>query len=84
MEANRRFQAKNQMSGQLTLQAHSSAYGSHVYIFYFSFFQELPDTSSLPLPILQDYFQDKHFFLYGNMAEEKRNLLYRYITAFNG
>ncbi|XP_050729841.1 DNA repair protein XRCC1-like [Eriocheir sinensis] len=46
--------------------------------------EELPDTSFLPLPVLQDYFQNKYFFLYGNMAEEKRTLLYRYITAFNG
>ncbi|XP_076066618.1 DNA repair protein XRCC1-like [Oratosquilla oratoria] len=42
------------------------------------------DTSELPLPELGDYLKNKHFFFYGEMAKEKRNLLQRYIIAFDG
>ncbi|KAK3881758.1 hypothetical protein Pcinc_013840 [Petrolisthes cinctipes] len=45
---------------------------------------DLPDTSSLPLPSLGDYFSGKHFLLYGNMGDDQRRLLHRYITAFLG
>ncbi|KAK4328413.1 hypothetical protein Pmani_001161 [Petrolisthes manimaculis] len=45
---------------------------------------DLPDTSSLPLPSLGDYFSGKHFLLYGNMGDDQRRLLNRYITAFLG
>ncbi|KAK8380787.1 hypothetical protein O3P69_008018 [Scylla paramamosain] len=46
--------------------------------------EELPDTSSLPLPTLGDYFKGKSFFFYGDMAEDTRKLLTRFITAYAG
>ncbi|XP_072463946.1 DNA repair protein XRCC1 isoform X2 [Notamacropus eugenii] len=42
---------------------------------------ELPDQ---PIPELPDFFQDKHFFLYGEFPEEERRQLVRFVTAFNG
>lgn len=46
--------------------------------------EELPDTSSLPLPTLGDYFKGKCFFFYGDMVEDTRKLLTRFITAYAG
>ncbi|KAK7078859.1 X-ray repair complementing defective repair in Chinese hamster cells 1 [Halocaridina rubra] len=43
-----------------------------------------PDTSCLPLPSLGDYFLGKHFFIYGKMSADMKNLLSRYIIAFDG
>uniref|UniRef100_A0A2K6MDD6 DNA repair protein XRCC1 n=1 Tax=Rhinopithecus bieti TaxID=61621 RepID=A0A2K6MDD6_RHIBE len=43
--------------------------------------QEPPD---LPVPELPDFFQGKHFFLYGEFPGDERRKLIRYVTAFNG
>ncbi|XP_014788399.1 DNA repair protein XRCC1 isoform X2 [Octopus bimaculoides] len=40
--------------------------------------------SDSELPILPDFFSDKHFFLYGNFDESERHKLTRYIIAYNG
>ncbi|XP_029647622.1 DNA repair protein XRCC1 isoform X1 [Octopus sinensis] len=40
--------------------------------------------SDSELPILPDFFSDKHFFLYGNFNESDRHELTRYIIAYNG
>nr|XP_044989955.1 DNA repair protein XRCC1 isoform X2 [Jaculus jaculus] len=42
---------------------------------------EAPD---LPIPELPDFFQGKHFFLYGEFPGDERRKLIRYVTAFNG
>ncbi|XP_001499917.4 DNA repair protein XRCC1 isoform X1 [Equus przewalskii] len=42
---------------------------------------ESPD---LPIPELPDFFQGKHFFLYGEFPGDERRKLRRYVTAFNG
>ena len=36
------------------------------------------------LPELPDFFSCKHFFLYGDMDENERRLLTRYIAAYDG
>ncbi|XP_043936282.1 DNA repair protein XRCC1 isoform X2 [Protopterus annectens] len=38
----------------------------------------------LSIPELPDFFEGKHFFLYGDFSNNERRLLIRYITAFNG
>ncbi|KAG7154615.1 DNA repair protein XRCC1-like isoform X2 [Homarus americanus] len=43
-----------------------------------------PDTSALPLPSLGDFLKGKYFYIYGKLAEEKKQLLRRYIIAFKG
>ncbi|XP_037372642.1 DNA repair protein XRCC1 isoform X2 [Talpa occidentalis] len=43
-----------------------------------------PESPSLPVPELPDFFQGKHFFLYGEFPGDERRLLSRYVTAFNG
>ncbi|XP_069858022.1 DNA repair protein XRCC1-like isoform X1 [Dipodomys merriami] len=43
--------------------------------------RESPD---LPVPELPDFFQGKHFFLYGEFPGDERRRLVRYVTAFNG
>lgn len=35
-------------------------------------------------PHLPDFFQGKHFFLYGEFPGDERRKLSRYVTAFNG
>ncbi|XP_077576830.1 DNA repair protein XRCC1 [Stigmatopora nigra] len=37
-----------------------------------------------PIPDLPEYFNGKHFFLYGKFPNNERRLLTRYIAAFNG
>ncbi|GAB1601859.1 DNA repair protein XRCC1-like isoform X1 [Argonauta hians] len=36
------------------------------------------------LPVLPDFFSDKHFFLYGDFSESQRHDLTRYIITYNG
>ncbi|XP_059759543.1 DNA repair protein XRCC1 isoform X2 [Balaenoptera ricei] len=43
-----------------------------------------PESPSLPIPELPDFFQGKHFFLYGEFPGDERRTLSRYVTAFNG
>ncbi|XP_057567579.1 DNA repair protein XRCC1 isoform X2 [Hippopotamus amphibius kiboko] len=43
-----------------------------------------PESPSLPVPELPDFFQGKHFFLYGEFPGDERRMLRRYVTAFNG
>ncbi|KAK2489160.1 hypothetical protein MC885_001426 [Smutsia gigantea] len=43
-----------------------------------------PESPSLPVPELPDFFQGKHFFLYGEFPGEERRRLSRYVTAFSG
>ncbi|XP_037676558.1 DNA repair protein XRCC1 isoform X3 [Choloepus didactylus] len=43
-----------------------------------------PESPSLPVPELPDFFQGKHFFLYGEFPGDERRQLIRYVTAFNG
>ncbi|XP_029780166.1 DNA repair protein XRCC1 [Suricata suricatta] len=43
-----------------------------------------PESSDLPVPELPDFFQGKHFFLYGEFPGDERRKLSRYVTAFNG
>ncbi|KAG8515362.1 DNA repair protein XRCC1, partial [Galemys pyrenaicus] len=43
-----------------------------------------PESPSLPVPELPDFFQGKHFFLYGEFPGDERRQLSRYVTAFNG
>ncbi|KAF6079965.1 X-ray repair cross complementing 1 [Phyllostomus discolor] len=43
-----------------------------------------PESPSLPVPELPDFFQGKHFFLYGEFPGDERRKLSRYVTAFNG
>ncbi|XP_058136344.1 DNA repair protein XRCC1 isoform X2 [Dasypus novemcinctus] len=43
-----------------------------------------PESPSLPVPELPDFFQGKHFFLYGEFPGDERRKLIRYVTAFNG
>ncbi|XP_012589111.1 PREDICTED: DNA repair protein XRCC1 isoform X2 [Condylura cristata] len=43
-----------------------------------------PESPSLPIPELPDFFQGKHFFLYGEFPGDERRQLSRYVTAFNG
>ncbi|KAM4825093.1 DNA repair protein XRCC1 [Thomomys bottae] len=43
-----------------------------------------PETPDLPVPELPDFFQGKHFFLYGEFPGDERRRLIRYVTAFNG
>ncbi|XP_026642318.1 DNA repair protein XRCC1 isoform X2 [Microtus ochrogaster] len=46
---------------------------------------ENTDTEAdLPIPELPDFFQGKHFFLYGEFPGDERRKLIRYVTAFNG
>ncbi|XP_038623323.1 DNA repair protein XRCC1 isoform X2 [Tachyglossus aculeatus] len=45
---------------------------------------EETETPDLPIPQLPDFFQGKHFFLYGEFPGQERRLLVRYVTAFNG
>ncbi|XP_052617535.1 DNA repair protein XRCC1 isoform X1 [Peromyscus californicus insignis] len=40
--------------------------------------------ADLPIPELPDFFQGKHFFLYGEFPGDERRKLIRYVTAFNG
>ncbi|XP_016075003.1 PREDICTED: DNA repair protein XRCC1 isoform X2 [Miniopterus natalensis] len=43
-----------------------------------------PESPNLPIPELPDFFQGKHFFLYGEFPGDERRKLSRYVTAFNG
>uniref|UniRef100_A0A8C0KM80 X-ray repair cross complementing 1 n=1 Tax=Canis lupus dingo TaxID=286419 RepID=A0A8C0KM80_CANLU len=43
-----------------------------------------PESPDLPVPELPDFFQGKHFFLYGEFPGDERRKLRRYVTAFNG
>uniref|UniRef100_A0A8C3W1F9 X-ray repair cross complementing 1 n=1 Tax=Catagonus wagneri TaxID=51154 RepID=A0A8C3W1F9_9CETA len=43
-----------------------------------------PESPDLPVPELPDFFQGKHFFLYGEFPGDERRRLSRYVTAFNG
>ncbi|XP_057348600.1 DNA repair protein XRCC1 isoform X1 [Manis pentadactyla] len=43
-----------------------------------------PESPNLPVPELPDFFQGKHFFLYGEFPGEERRKLSRYVTAFSG
>uniref|UniRef100_A0A2K6GFG3 DNA repair protein XRCC1 n=1 Tax=Propithecus coquereli TaxID=379532 RepID=A0A2K6GFG3_PROCO len=43
-----------------------------------------PASPDLPVPELPDFFQGKHFFLYGEFPGDERRKLIRYVTAFNG
>ncbi|XP_054444544.1 DNA repair protein XRCC1 isoform X2 [Pteronotus mesoamericanus] len=43
-----------------------------------------PESPNLPVPELPDFFQGKHFFLYGEFPGDERRTLCRYVTAFNG
>ncbi|XP_056652962.1 DNA repair protein XRCC1 isoform X2 [Monodelphis domestica] len=45
---------------------------------------EGPEPPDLPIPELPDFFQGKHFFLYGEFPGEERRQLVRYVTAFDG
>ncbi|XP_029411349.1 DNA repair protein XRCC1 isoform X2 [Nannospalax galili] len=45
---------------------------------------EAPPDADLPIPELPDFFQGKHFFLYGEFPGDERRKLIRYVTAFNG
>uniref|UniRef100_G3UFN2 DNA repair protein XRCC1 n=1 Tax=Loxodonta africana TaxID=9785 RepID=G3UFN2_LOXAF len=46
--------------------------------------EEHPESPTLPVPELPDFFQGKHFFLYGEFPGDERRKLIRYVTAFNG
>ncbi|XP_058531121.1 DNA repair protein XRCC1 isoform X2 [Ochotona princeps] len=46
--------------------------------------EEQPESPDLPVPELPDFFQGKHFFLYGEFPGDERRKLIRYVTAFNG
>ncbi|KAL0609681.1 DNA repair protein XRCC1 [Plecturocebus cupreus] len=46
--------------------------------------EEHQETPDLPVPELPDFFQGKHFFLYGEFPGDERRKLIRYVTAFNG
>ncbi|KAM4801908.1 DNA repair protein XRCC1 isoform X2 [Urocitellus parryii] len=46
--------------------------------------EEHPESPELPIPQLPDFFQGKHFFLYGEFPGDERRKLIRYVTAFNG
>ncbi|KAM6222413.1 DNA repair protein XRCC1 isoform 2-T2 [Rhynchocyon petersi] len=46
--------------------------------------EDPPESPSLPVPELPDFFQGKHFFLYGEFPGDERRKLIRYVTAFNG
>ncbi|XP_008569157.1 PREDICTED: DNA repair protein XRCC1 isoform X1 [Galeopterus variegatus] len=46
--------------------------------------EDQPVSPSLPVPELPDFFQGKHFFLYGEFPGDERRKLIRYVTAFNG
>ncbi|MBZ3876807.1 DNA repair protein XRCC1 [Sciurus carolinensis] len=46
--------------------------------------EEDPESPGLPIPELPDFFQGKHFFLYGEFPGDERRKLIRYVTAFNG
>ncbi|KAL1769578.1 DNA repair protein XRCC1 isoform X1 [Sigmodon hispidus] len=45
---------------------------------------EASPEADLPIPELPDFFQGKHFFLYGEFPGDERRKLTRYVTAFNG
>lgn len=45
---------------------------------------EAPSEADLPIPELPDFFEGKHFFLYGEFPGDERRKLTRYVTAFNG
>ncbi|XP_016047946.1 DNA repair protein XRCC1 isoform X2 [Erinaceus europaeus] len=44
----------------------------------------LSASPNLPIPKLPDFFQGKHFFLYGEFPGDERRMLRRYVTAFSG
>ncbi|XP_045148737.1 DNA repair protein XRCC1 isoform X2 [Echinops telfairi] len=46
--------------------------------------EDQPESPTLPIPELPDFFQGKHFFLYGDFPGDERRRLIRYVTAFNG
>ncbi|XP_006901131.1 PREDICTED: DNA repair protein XRCC1 [Elephantulus edwardii] len=46
--------------------------------------EEPPESPTLPIPELPDFFQGKRFFLYGEFPGDERRMLVRYVTAFNG
>uniref|UniRef100_A0A5F9CRH1 DNA repair protein XRCC1 n=1 Tax=Oryctolagus cuniculus TaxID=9986 RepID=A0A5F9CRH1_RABIT len=46
--------------------------------------EDEPEPPDLPVPELPDFFQGKHFFLYGEFPGDERRKLIRYVTAFNG
>ncbi|XP_004644396.1 DNA repair protein XRCC1 isoform X4 [Octodon degus] len=46
--------------------------------------EDRPETPDQPIPELPDFFQGKHFFLYGEFPGDERRKLIRYVTAFNG
>ncbi|XP_053463093.1 DNA repair protein XRCC1 isoform X2 [Nycticebus coucang] len=46
--------------------------------------EDPPGSPDLPVPELPDFFQGKHFFLYGEFPGDERRKLIRYVTAFNG
>lgn len=43
-----------------------------------------PESPSLPVPELPNFFEGKYFFLYGEFPGNERRMLQRYVTAFNG
>ncbi|XP_028638387.1 DNA repair protein XRCC1 isoform X2 [Grammomys surdaster] len=45
---------------------------------------EATSEADLPIPELPDFFEGKHFFLYGEFPGDERRKLIRYVTAFNG
>lgn len=46
--------------------------------------KEENDESDSGLPDLPDFFENMHFFFYGNFDPQERRLLARYIAAYNG
>uniref|UniRef100_H0V649 DNA repair protein XRCC1 n=1 Tax=Cavia porcellus TaxID=10141 RepID=H0V649_CAVPO len=46
--------------------------------------EDRPESPDQPIPELPDFFQGKHFFLYGEFPGDERRKLIRYVTAFNG
>jgi len=49
-------------------------------LFYF----EGNNSNDTHTPNLADFFEDKHFLLYGDFDEKERRQLRRYITAYGG
>ncbi|KAM5236777.1 DNA repair protein XRCC1 isoform 2-T2 [Ctenodactylus gundi] len=46
--------------------------------------EDRPVSPDQPIPELPDFFQGKHFFLYGEFPGDERRKLIRYVTAYNG
>lgn len=43
-----------------------------------------PEPPDLPVPELPDFFQGKHFFLYGEIPGDEWRRLSHYVMVFNG